>query len=49
MKGNIMIQVIRNLKATTTPEEFRNEMLAAVAFLVACPILFVGFWIITPA
>jgi hypothetical protein len=49
MKGNIMIQVIRDLKATMTPEEFRNEILGGLAFLIGFPILFAGLWIITPA
>ena len=44
-----MIQVIRNMKATMTPEEFRNEILGGIAFLIGFPILFLGLWIITPA
>ena len=44
-----MIQVIRDLKATMTPEEFRNEILGGLAFLIGFPILFAGLWIITPA
>lgn len=44
-----MIQVIRDLKATMTPEQFRNEILGGIAFIIGFPILFAGFWIITPA
>jgi len=46
---NKIIQVIGDMKATMTPAEFRNEMLASLAFLIMAPILFAGFWIITPA
>ncbi len=44
-----MLQVIRDLRATMTPEEFRNEILGGLAFLIGFPILFWGLWIITPA
>ena len=44
-----MFQVIRNLKATMTPEEFRNEILGGIAFVIGSPILFAALWIITPA
>jgi hypothetical protein len=46
---NKIIQVINDMKATMTPAEFRNEMLTSLAFFIAIPILFAGFWIITPA
>lgn len=44
-----MFQVIRDLKATMTPEEFRNEMIGSAAFLVLFPIFFTLLWVITPA
>lgn len=44
-----MFQVIRDLKAVTTPEEFRNEILGGVTFLVGFPFLFTALWIMTPA
>jgi hypothetical protein len=46
---NTIIQVISDMKATMTPAEFRNEMLASLAFLIVAPILFTAFWVITPA
>jgi len=44
-----MFQVIRDLKATMTPEQFRNEILGGVAFIFGFPLLFAALWIITPA
>ncbi len=44
-----MLQVIRDLRATMTPEEFRNEILGGLAFLIGFPILFTALWIVTPA
>jgi hypothetical protein len=46
---NTITQVIRDMKATMTPAEFRNEMLASLSFLIFAPIVFAGLWIITPA
>ena len=46
---NTIIQTVRYMKATMTPEEFRNEILGGIAFIIGFPILFAGFWIITPA
>ena len=43
-----MIQVIRDLKATMTPEQFRNEVIGGVAFVLGFPLLFAAFWIVTP-
>ena len=48
-RNYIMFQVIRDLKATMTPEEFRNEILGGIAFLIGFPILFTALWVITPA
>ena len=48
-RNYIMFQVINDLKATMTPEEFRNEILGGIAFMIGFPILFAGLWIITPA
>lgn len=48
-EANMITQIIREAKATMTPEEFRNEILGGIAFIIGFPILFAGFWIITPA
>lgn len=48
-EANIMIQVIREAKASMTPEEFRNEILGGIAFIIGFPVLFWGLWVITPA
>lgn len=48
-EANMITQIIREMKATMTPEEFRNEILGGLAFIIGFPILFAGFWIITPA
>lgn len=42
-------QVFNELKATMTPQEFRNEILGNIAFLIGFPIIFWGLWVITPA
>lgn len=44
-----MIQVYRDLKASMTPAEFRNEILGNIGFLIGFPILFAGLWVMTPA
>lgn len=44
-----MLKVINELRATMTPEEFRNEILGGIAFLIGFPILFTALWIVTPA
>jgi hypothetical protein len=44
-----MFQVIRELKAATTPEEFRNEILGGIGFLIGFPIIFTALWVMTPA
>ena len=44
-----MFQVYRDMKATMTPQEFRNEILGSIAFLIGFPLLFAALWIITPA
>jgi hypothetical protein len=49
IKETNMLQVIRDLRATMTPEEFRNEILGGLAFLIGFPILFTALWIVTPA
>lgn len=43
-----MIQVIRDLKATMTPEQFRNEVIGGVVFVLGFPLLFAALWIVTP-
>ena len=43
-----MIQVIRDLKATMTPEQFRNEVIGGAAFILGFPLLFAALWIVTP-
>jgi|LakMenE18May11ns_1017448.scaffolds.fasta_scaffold8806196_1 hypothetical protein len=48
-EANNMIQVFRNAKAVMTPKQFRNEMIAGVAFILGFPILFAALWVITPA
>jgi hypothetical protein len=47
-EANIMTQVIRDLKATMTPEQFRNEILGGIAFIIGFPLLFAALWIVTP-
>jgi hypothetical protein len=44
-----MLKVYRELKAVMTPEEFRNEIIGNIVFLIGFPILFWGLWVITPA
>lgn len=43
-----MTQVFRDLKAIMTPEEFRNELIGGVAFVIGFPLLFAALWIVTP-
>jgi hypothetical protein len=49
IKETNMLKVINELRATMTPEEFRNEILGGIAFLIGFPILFTALWIVTPA
>lgn len=44
-----MFQVIREFRATATPQQFRSEVLGAIAFVFGFPILFAALWIITSA
>ena len=48
-EANNMIQAFRNAKAVMTTKQFRNEMIAGVAFILGFPILFAALWVITPA
>lgn len=47
-EANMITQVIRDLKATMTPEQFRNEILGGIAFILGFPLLFAALWIVTP-
>jgi hypothetical protein len=44
-----MLQVFRDAKRVMTTEQFHNEIIGGIAFLILFPILFAGIWIITPA
>lgn len=43
-----MFQVIRELRATMTPQQFRNEMIGGITFILGFPLLFAALWIVTP-